>query len=61
MAAKIIWSIRAQRERLEILEYWYKRNKSKIYSRKLYQLFKIGIKKVAEMPKTGVPTGNPDV
>ncbi|MEO6851731.1 MAG: type II toxin-antitoxin system RelE/ParE family toxin [Mucilaginibacter sp.] len=61
MAAKVIWSVRAQRERLEILEYWVNRNKSKTYSRKLYQLFRIGVKKLAEMPKSGISTENPDI
>ena len=49
MAAKVVWSVRARRERFEILEYWANRNKSKTYSRKLYQLFRAGIKKVAEI------------
>jgi len=61
MAAKIVWSTRAQRERFEILEYWANRNKSKTYSRKLYQLFRAGMKKVAEMPESGIPTAIPDV
>ena len=61
MAAKVVWSVRAQRERFEILEYWVNRNKSKTYSRKLYQLFRIGLKKVAEMPGSGVPTEDPDI
>ena len=61
MARKVVWSARAQRERFDILEYWVNRNKSKTYSRKLYQLFRIGMKKVAEMPATGIPTENPDI
>src|ERR1700733_14976094 len=60
MAAKIVWSIRAQHEPFEILEYWVNRNKSKTYSRKIYQLFRVGMKKVAEMPETEIPTENPD-
>ena len=61
MAAKVVWSVRAKRERLEILEYWNERNKSKTYSRKLYQLFRIAMKKAAETPATGVSSENPDV
>ncbi|MDB5139970.1 MAG: addiction module toxin, RelE/StbE family [Mucilaginibacter sp.] len=45
----------------EILEYWVNRNKSKIYSKRLYQLFRKGMKKVAEMPEAGIPTENPDI
>ncbi len=61
MASKVVWSVRAQRERFEILEYWVNRNKSKTYSRKLFQLFRIGMKKVAEMPESGIPTENQDI
>ena len=61
MATKVVWSVRAQRERFEILQYWVNRNKSKTYSRKLYQLFRIVMKKAAEMPETGIPTENPDI
>lgn len=61
MAAKVVWSVRAQRERLEILEYWVNRNKSKTYSRKLYQLFRTGMKKVSEMPESGILSEKPDV
>jgi len=61
MAAKVVWSVRARRERFEILAYWANRNKSKTCSRKLYQLFRIGMKKVAEMPESGIPTENQDV
>ena len=61
MATKVVWSVRAQRERFEILEYWVNRNKSKTYSRKLYQLFRIGMKKVAEMPESQIPTEYQDV
>jgi toxin YoeB len=61
MAAKVVWSIRAQRERFEILEYWANRNKSKTYSRKLYQLFRVGMKKVAKAPESGIATENPGI
>ena len=61
MAAKVIWSLRAQRERFEILKYWENRNKSKTYSRKLYQLFEVGMAKVAKMPESGIPTDDPAI
>ena len=35
MAKRVIWSLRAKSERREILEYWFKRNGNKNYSRKL--------------------------
>jgi plasmid stabilization system protein ParE len=56
MAKKISWTPRAQLDRLEILEYWANRNKSKLYSRKLYKSFEANIKLVANNPKLGKPT-----
>ncbi|MES0491548.1 MAG: hypothetical protein ABUK01_16250 [Leptospirales bacterium] len=35
MAGKIILTHRAQAQRLQILDYWYKHNGNKIYSNKL--------------------------
>jgi len=61
MATKVVWSVRAKRERFDILQYWANHNKSKTHSRKLYQLFRVGMKKVAEMPESGIPTANSDI
>jgi len=56
MAKKISWTPRAIRDRFEILEYWSNRNKSKTYSRKLYQEFSSNIKLVAANPELGKST-----
>ena len=57
MAKKeVIWSLRAQQDRLEILEYWINRNKSTQYSEKLYKLFKEAIKIISVHPDIGKPT-----
>lgn len=57
MAKKeIIWSIKAQQDRINILDYWIKRNKSKAYSRQLLLLFKQAADLIAEYPKIGNPT-----
>lgn len=62
MAKKeIVWSVRAQQDRLEILEYWINRNKSKSYSEKLYHLFKESVQLIAEHPEIGKPTDLTDV
>jgi len=53
---KIIWSIRAQQDRLEILDYWIKRNKSTVYSEKLFKLFKEATSLISEHPEIGKPT-----
>ncbi len=53
---KIIWSVRAQQDRLEILEYWINRNKSTTYSRKLFKIFSEATALISEHPEIGKPT-----
>lgn len=53
---KVIWSIRAQQDRIAILEYWINRNKSKTYSGKLYHLFNQAVDLIAEHPNIGRST-----
>lgn len=56
MAKEVVWSLRAQKERKEILEYWRLRNKSNTYSKKLNQLFKESVKIITDFPQIGKPT-----
>jgi len=56
MAKQIIWTYRAQQDRIEILCYWRKRNKSNIYSKKLNLLFKKAILLIAVHPHIGRST-----
>ena len=56
MAKEVVWSLRAQKERKEILEYWRLRNKSNTYSKKLNQLFKESVKLITDFPQIGKPT-----
>ena len=53
MVKRIIWSKRAQNDRLEIFKYWINRNKSKKYSEKLNTLFKEAVKLISDYPKIG--------
>jgi addiction module RelE/StbE family toxin len=53
MAKQVVWSLRAQAERKQILEYWRHRNKSKTYSKKLNQLFKESVKIISDFPQIG--------
>ena len=53
MAKKIIWSLKAQNDRKQILEYWKNRNKSNTYSIKLNELFKEAIRLISTHPKIG--------
>ena len=59
MGKKTHWSVRADQERLGILEYWFNRNKSAEYSIKLSQLFREAVDLIAEFPDTGKPTKFP--
>jgi toxin YoeB len=56
MVKKIIWTLRAQQDRKEILHYWRRRNQSNTYSKKLNQLFKQAVLLVATHPHIGRPT-----
>lgn len=56
MAKQVVWSLRAQKERKEILEYWRLRNKSSTYSKKLNQLFKESVKIITDFPQIGKST-----
>ena len=53
MAKHIIWSLKAQNDRMEILKYWKNRNKSSVYSKKLFVLFQEAIQIIAKHPEIG--------
>lgn len=61
MVRQIIWTVSAQTERREILEYWVKRNKSKIYSIKLNKLIITALREISKSPFTGRKTEIEDV
>lgn len=61
MVKQIIWSKRAQTDRREIFEYWNKRNKSNLYSKKLNKLFLEAVRLIAEYPEIGKLTDNKNV
>lgn len=56
MAKQVIWSLRAQNDKKEILNYWNQRNKSNTYSKKLNELFKESIKIILDFPQIGKVT-----
>lgn len=56
MARKIIWSERARYDKQDILEYWFHRNHSKTYPKKLNELFKKTILSLAQNPNIGKKT-----
>ena len=61
MARQIIWTISVQTERREILEYWVKRNKSKIFSKKLNKLIITNLREIGKNPLIGRKTDIADV
>ena len=58
---KVDWTIKANFERKEILDYWIRRNKSNLYSIKLNKLFIEAVKKIAANPTIGRTSDFPDV
>lgn len=61
MAKQIIWSLRANNEKKEILSYWSERNKSKSNSKKLHQQFKDAAQLLSKHPNIGRPTNEASV
>jgi len=53
MAKEIRWSVRADQDRIDIFEYWTKRNKSVAYSVKLNKLFIESLEKLIKQPDLG--------
>lgn len=53
---KIVWTKKANFERQEILSYWYNRNKSIRFSKKLNGLFLESIKQLVTYPNLGRKT-----
>jgi plasmid stabilization system protein ParE len=56
MAKKIIWSRLAHNDKLKILEYWFKRNNSFTYSKRLNQIFENTAELISKYPKIGKRT-----
>jgi plasmid stabilization system protein ParE len=53
MAKRIIWAPQAVADRIQILDYWYKRLGTKEYSRKLDTMFKESVELLSEFPFLG--------
>ena len=61
MVEKVRWSIRAQQDRLQILDYWIKKNKSNTYSRKLNNIFIELAESIANNPLLGIKSNKENV
>ena len=53
MARRIRWSASAVADRIQILDYWYRRTGSKIYPRKLDMQFRDVLKLLLQFPDLG--------
>src|SRR5437016_5329886 len=58
---KIVWTLRARRDRLLILEYWTERNQSPAYSEKLLKLFHSSAEMLTNNPFIGRTTTKKDI
>ncbi len=61
MAKRVIWSSLASNEKIQILEYWVYRNKSKTYSKKLNKLFADAVNIIKDFPEIGRLTDHNNV
>jgi toxin YoeB len=53
MAFKVIWTVKAQSDRIEILQYWIDRNKSTLFAVKLIEIFNERVELLAHYPNLG--------
>lgn len=54
--ANIIWSSKALSDLKQIFEYWYSRNESNIYNKKLNLLIEQKLQQISENPNSGINT-----
>jgi toxin YoeB len=56
MVRQIIWTEKAQNDRIAIFTYWNNRNKSVLFSKKLHELIKESLQLICRHPMIGKPT-----
>ena len=61
MVKRIVWTVKAKSELLEILQYWINRNQSKTFSIKLNNLIEEQLHLIARFPGIGRATDIPNV
>ena len=61
MVRQIVWTERAQKERIEILTFWNNHNKSTSYSKKLDNLIRESLRLISRHPFIGKPTNKENV
>jgi plasmid stabilization system protein ParE len=61
MVKRLVWSKFAIENKVEILKYWTKRNKSDTFSTKLNKIFTVSAEQISIFPSIGKPTSEPTV
>ena len=61
MVKRIIWSKNALRDKVRILEYWYRRIGTKTYSRKLDAKLRQAVKGLKDFPEMGRQLENTNI
>ena len=61
MAKRIKWSLQAEQELADILDYWVNKNKSATFSLKLIDLFEEATELISVFPEIGQQADIPDV
>ena len=61
MVRQIIWTEKAQNDRIEIFTYWNNKNKSVAYSKKLHELINDSLQLISKHPTMGKQTDRKDV
>lgn len=61
MVKKIVWTLEGRKSKLEILEYWFKRNKSNIYPIKLNKLIGDALRTIVKLSGLGRPTESAEI
>jgi addiction module RelE/StbE family toxin len=61
MVRQVVWTEKAQNDRIAIFTYWNKRNKSVVFSKKLHELIKESLQLICKHPMIGRLTSKENV
>jgi addiction module RelE/StbE family toxin len=61
MVRQVVWTEKAQNDRIAIFTYWNKHNGSAVFSKKLHELIKFSLQIICKHPKIGKATNKENV
>ena len=61
MVRQVIWTEKAQKDRIAIFTYWNNHNKSVVYSKKLNEIIKVSLQLISKHPLIGKLTDKENV